>query len=290
MIITAGVIFALIAMVGWGFGDFFIQKSARKSGDWETLFIITFFGALALTPFVYHEIPALFSFNKSLWIMFLASAILFFAALLDFEALKKGKLDVVEPIWSLEIPISAFLAFLIVRESVSILQVSLIIFLIVGLALVSFKSKVFSKKVYFEKGVFIAALAATLMGAANFFVGYGSRATNALMMNWFLNVFMAVFSFAFIIYTSDFGKMLKHFKTEKRTWLSMSIFDNIAWIAFAFSMTLSPIAITVALSESYIIIAVLLGVFVNKELLHSHQKIGLMIAIASALVLATTIA
>ena len=60
-----------------------------------------------------------------------------------------------------------------------ILLLSLIIFLIVGFALVSFKSK-FCPKVYFEKGVLTRSFAATLMGAANFFVGYGSRATNVL--------------------------------------------------------------------------------------------------------------
>jgi drug/metabolite transporter (DMT)-like permease len=66
----------------------------------------------------------------------------------------------------------------------------------------------------------------------------------------------------------------------------MIIFDNIAWIAFAFAMTLSPIGITTALSESYIIIAVLLGIFVSKEKLEQHQKIGLVVAVGSAVLLA----
>ena len=51
------------------------------------------------------------------------------------------------------------------------------------------------------------------------------------------------------------------------------------------AMSLAPIAITVALSESYVIIAVLLGMYVNKEYLHKHQKIGLGIALVSVVVL-----
>ena len=140
-----------------------------------------------------------------------------------------------------------------------------------------------------EKGTVIAVIAAIFMGAANFFVGMGARASDALIMNWFLNVFIAVFSFIFIFADSDLGNMIKHYKTQKKIWLGMCIFDNIAWIAFAFAMTLAPIAITVALSDSYIIIAVLLGVFINKESLHTHQKIGLILSIASAMILALTL-
>ena len=176
MIVQIGVILAFIAMIGWGFGDFFIQKSIRKVGDWETLFIITFFGAIVLTPFVYKNIPELFSFNPKLWILLIASLVLFIAALLDFEALKKGKLDIVEPIWSLEIPISAILAFIILKESINLNQIILIASLIVGLVLVSLKSNIMSNKILLEKGVFIAIIAAMFMGVANFLIGWGTRA------------------------------------------------------------------------------------------------------------------
>ncbi len=289
MTLSIGVIFAFIAMIGWGFGDFLIQKSTRKVGDWETLFLISFFGIIILTPFVYKDIPSLFLFGTGFWLMVLASVILLFAALLDFEALKEGKLDVVEPIWSLEIIVSAFLAFLILKESIKLIQIIMILFLITGLILVSFRSKFSAKRIHLEKGVALAAMAAVLMGAANFFVGYGSRVSNPLMMNWFLSVFLTVISFIFIFMNYNFKSLAKNYKTQKRIWWGMCIFDNLAWIAFAFAMTLSPIAIAVAISESYIVIAVLLGMFVNKEVLLKHQKIGLVLAIASAIILATTI-
>jgi drug/metabolite transporter (DMT)-like permease len=54
-------------------------------------------------------------------------------------------------------------------------------------------------------------------------------------------------------------------------------------------MTLAPIAISVALSESYIIIAVLLGMFVNKERLRKHQIFGMIVAIISAILLASSL-
>lgn len=280
-----GVILAVVAMIGWGFGDFFIQKATRKFGDWSPLFIITIFGAIILLPFVYQDIPSLLG-NSKIWILVLASFILFLGAILDFEALRKGKLDVVEPIWSLEIPISGLLAFIIFREQISLQQIIFILLLIAGLVLVSFKSLKFSRKLLLEKGAFLAAMAALMMGSANFLIGWGARVSDALMMNFFLNIFIAISSLAVIIYKGEIKKIIPSLKKDKGTWLGMCIFDNAAWIAFAYALVLAPIAITVALSESYIIIAVLLGMFINKEKLHSHQKAGLAIALTSAIILA----
>ncbi len=123
---------AFLAMLCWGFGDFLIQKSVRKLGDWETLFVICAFGAVILLPFVWRDLPALFGNGRGVWILFLSSLILFVAALLDFEALKEGKLAVVEPIWSFEVPAAAILAFVILGERISWLQIILITLLIGG--------------------------------------------------------------------------------------------------------------------------------------------------------------
>jgi len=56
-------------------------------------------------------------------------------------------------------------------------------------------------------------------------------------------------------------------------------------IFFAASMSLIPIAIAVSISESYVALAAILGILVNKERLMKHQKIGLVISIASVILL-----
>lgn len=285
--VELGIVFAFAAMLAWGFGDFLIQKSTRKFGDWETLFLISFFGAIVLFPFVYKDLPILFSFqDNSLLILVSASLVILFAALLDFEALKRGKLSVVEPIYALEIPIAAFLAFFILKEVISSYQLLLIILLMFGLILISLKSYHFSRKIWLEKGVILVFLGTIFMGAANFLVGVGARITDALMINWFMSIFMAIITFSYILSKKRATKMGRDLLSEKKLLFSMCLLDNIAWVAFAFAMTLAPIAIAVALSESYIIIAVLLGMFVNKENLRLHQKVGLVISIIAAITLA----
>ncbi len=211
------------------------------------------------------------------------------AAILDFKALKEGKLAIVEPIWSLEILVGAMLAFFIMHEQITFLQIIFIIALIAGLVLISVRSLKDFKHPHFEKAVLIAIISAIVMGSANFFIGWGARETNALVMNWFLNVFIAVPSLVVIILKGNLKNFWPSIKRNKGKLIGMCIFDNAAWIAFAQAMILAPIAIAVSLSESYIIVAVLLGIYVNREKLRIHQKIGLVLAIIAAVILATTI-
>jgi hypothetical protein len=47
-----GTLFAFIALISWGIGDFLIQKGARRFGNWITLFYITALVSITLFPFV----------------------------------------------------------------------------------------------------------------------------------------------------------------------------------------------------------------------------------------------
>lgn len=277
-------------MVSWGFGDFYIQRSTRKVGDWETLFLITLFGVVILFPFVWHELPAFFrGLEPASWIIGAAGIFLFVAALLEFEALKEGKISVIEPTWSLEIPTAAALASFVLHESLSPVQIAVMLALIIGLFMVSYRGKVLTGKFFLEKGVTVSILAALLMGVANFFVGWGARESSPLMINFIISLVSLVGALIFLLARGKFRLATNHIVKLPKLILPMVILDNLAWIAFAFSMVYAPIGITVALSESYIIIAVMLGIFINKERLERHQKLGLVLALVSAIILAATI-
>src|SRR3989338_8939836 len=139
-----GIAFAFVALLFWGFGDFLIQRTARKLGDWETLFVVTLFGVILLFPFVYNDIEAAIGFHDSTFLLLVGmSVVLFAAALLDFEALKKGKLAIVEPIMAREVPVTVIVTFVAINEGVSALQIFLISTLVLGLVLVSAKKPPF---------------------------------------------------------------------------------------------------------------------------------------------------
>jgi len=166
------------------------------------------------------------------------------------------------------------------------MQIFVIVVLIINLFLVSFRGRFLSKNFLLEKGVIIFLFGAILMGAADFLLGWGSRVTDPLLANFVLNVIMASVSFIFIVFRGGISKLVSDVCKNPAQILVMSIVDNVAWIAYAFAMVLVPIAIATGLSESSIIIAVLLGLFINKEKLQRHQKVGLIGAIVSAIVLA----
>ncbi len=283
MAIELGILFAIGAMIFWGFGDFFIQRTTRKLGDWETLFVISLFGLIILTPFVYKD----FSFlNESFLLLLAVSSVLLVAALLDFEALKRGKLAIIEPALALEVPVSAMLAFLVISEVASFLQAILIGAVILGITLVSLKSFHFKRSAWLEKGAVLGMIGALFMGASNFLVGFASRISNPLLVTWFYSLFLVAVCFIYLIATKKINKLFSDVKRNSKTVLAVSIFDNAAWICFAFAMTLIPIAIAVALSESYIALAALLGLVINREKLLKHQLVGLALTLIGAITLA----
>ncbi|KKR28060.1 MAG: hypothetical protein UT61_C0058G0002 [Candidatus Woesebacteria bacterium GW2011_GWA1_39_8] len=287
-LVHIGISLAFVAMLSWGVGDFFIQRSVRKVGDWEALFFVAFFGVLFLLPFCYKTIVPVFVGNlEAILVITILCVVLFIAAILDFEALRVGKLATVEPIWSFEVPVSALLAFLIIGEKINLFQILLIISLLIGLALVSLKNNFNFHKFIFEKGTIIAFFAAVLMGGANFLMGWSSRLSDPITANFLSDIFIVIITGLYLLFTGRFTNLLRDFKTNKKILLFMSIPDKVAWVAFAFAMSLAPIAIVVALSESYIIIAVILGLAINKEKIKSHQKFGLILALFSAIVLAS---
>jgi uncharacterized membrane protein len=288
MSIDIGIILAIVAMLSWGVGDFLIQKSTRSIGNWETLFIITAFGAIVLLPFVWNDLPTLFADSSYLLkTLTFSGLIIFIAALLEFEALREGKLSVVEPIWSLEIPAAALFAYLIIGETLTTSQMMLIVVLIAGLVAVSFRGGKVKARHFLEKGALIAVLAAICMGAANFFMGFSGREADSLVANFIACLVMAIITIIYIVAKKRTKKMIRDIKEQPRMLLTMSIFDNVAWVAFVAAMTLAPIGIVVALTESYIIIVVILGLIINKEKLVRHQKFGLVVAVAAAIFLAT---
>jgi drug/metabolite transporter (DMT)-like permease len=280
-----GLFFALIALFSWGIGDFLIQKSTRRFGSWEALFYITAFASIVLLPFVYKDFGYILVYGGYL-IPLALSLLMLIVAFVEFEAFRLGKLSVIEPILAFEIPVTAILAIYVINEKLSIPQILLIFAIVAGIFLVSTKSFLHLKKIKLEAGVILAICATIGMGTVNFLFGIGARDTNPLLINWFLSVFIAIFSLGFILYKRKGRELLNHFKTSKKLILSVSIFDNIAWIAYGYAALYLPITIAIGISESYIIVASGLGLIINKEKLLKHQWAGLTLTILSAVSLA----
>jgi uncharacterized membrane protein len=279
-----GILLALVALFSWGLGDFLIQKSTRRFGDWVALFYITAFGSIVLFPFVYKDIASSLSAHGAL--LLIASVVILFAGLLDFEALRIGKISVIEPMYALEIPIAAVLAAYVIHEQLSVLQIILIAILMVGIFLISTTSFNSLKKIRAERGVWQALFATVGIGVVNFLFGVGARETSPFMINWFTSVFIAIVALVYLTSTSQMKDISDSLKGEKLLILGVSFFDNLAWVAFSYAMLFIPIAIATGISEGYIAFAGTLGLAFNKERLGRHQWIGFSLVIISIVLLA----
>ncbi len=282
-----GLFFVGLAILGWGIADFLIQRSARKLGDWESLFFVVLFASVVLSPFVY---PSLVSLSVFHWLILGGtSGIILVASLLDFEALRIGKMSVVEPIYAMEVIVSIALATLVVGEFITYGQFMLILVLLVGVVLVANKRFSGMHMRTLEKGIWTAVLATIGMGTSNFLFGYAAREMDALIITWFTSVFMTVVTLVYILFVQRSHSLGRDWRHNKWLILGVGLADVIAWVSYASSTLYLPIGLATGLTEAYIALAVVLGMFFNKEKLRLHQYVGLVASIAAAIALAFTI-
>mgnify|MGYP001602786024 CR=1 FL=1 len=124
------------------------------------------------------------------------------------------------------------------------------------------------------------------MGIINFLFGIGAREISPLGINWFTSTFVAVACIIFILQYKKYDLAVESWKGNKKLILGTGIFDNLAWVAYAFAALYMPIAIATSLTESYIALAALLGLLYNKETLKPHQYVGLVLCVVAAIILA----
>ena len=280
-----GIFFALVALISWGIGDFFIQRTSRDYGIWPSTFCITAFGAVVLFPFVINHIPAIFSSVK-LWSLLVLGLGTLAAGLVTFGALKKGKIAVIEPIMSFELPLTILLAVVLVHENMTNLQMVLVFFVFGGILLLGYKNGMKAKHLL-EKGAFLALLAALLQAGVNFVTGLSSQGIGPVETIWFVDTFVAVVCILYFTSTQTWHSLIAHVRKHTRESLAVAVFDNGAWVAYSAATVFIPISLVVTISESYIIITILLGVIINKEKLGKHQWIGVIITLVSVLILAS---
>ncbi len=281
-----GILFALGALVAWGIGDFLIEKSTREFGDWVVLFYITAFATVFTFPLVYRDLLNLPSHPQQLALLMLASIIILFAAILDFEALRTGKISVIEPIFALEIPVTAILASLIIGEHLSLAQIVFVLTLMCGLALVSVKSLHVFKNARWERGAWLAVFATIAMGGVNFLFGEGARETSPFLFNWFISAFITIVALLYLSTQHKLRDIFRDWRRDKKLLTAVALADNAAWISYSYAALYIPLAIATSISEGYILFAGTLGLMWNREKIQRHQLFGFALAIVSVIVLA----
>jgi drug/metabolite transporter (DMT)-like permease len=285
MVLELSVFAAFGAMLCWGLGDFFIQRCTREEGDIEALAFIGIIGAVILLPLVVPDLHLLAS-PANLALLFTIGLVTLIAALLDFEALKEGKLSVIETVFEIELPATVILGLVFFGETVSTMQAALILLVLAGIGMISLES--LSKRHYmkrFERGILLGALGALAMAFLNFSTAAGARMVSPVMAVWVPYLVFTALCLFFIWRREGFRKLAENALSHKFNILGMGVFDTLAWVLFAFAVAKNELAITTAITGAYPAIALILAIAVNREKILRHQYAGAAIALCAGILL-----
>lgn len=280
---SLGILFAIGALLSWTIGDFFIQKGTRLVGNMKTLFFIGFLGLAGIFPFVKDEIPLLFQNPKGLFLLSMLSIITFVTALFLFEGFKRGKIAVIAPVISLELLFTVAFSVLLNGEILPLHLYFFIGLVLLGLLLTVTTHAQHFHKTALEKGVILTGVGTVGLGLINTLTGMGAQQLSPLLTIWFTHSALALFCGTYFFFTGELSSLLHGITKNLKTVATFSIFDNLAWISYAYSMSLIPISIATTFSESYVVLVVLLGVFVNREKLQWHQIAGIILVLAGTI-------
>ncbi|MDB5194266.1 MAG: hypothetical protein JWN50_280 [Parcubacteria group bacterium] len=283
-----GIILAILAAVTWAIGDFSIERISRRIGSLKALFYISLLASIGYLPFVWRDIPTIGGKNI-LALLLLSGAVFLFASIFDFLALKTGKISVVEPICAFEVPITALAAYLFIGERINAHQSLLIALMVLGIFLVSVTHFSHLKRIHAEKGAWLALVATVAMGLANYLFAEAGRVTTPFVINWFAAVFILFFLVAYFLYKGELHSMITLEDANKPFLAVMAVADNLSWVFYTFAALTIPISIAIGVSESYIVLASLLGFFFNKERLRGHQIFGMVLCITAVIFLSLSL-
>lgn len=280
---------AFIPLLGWAFGDYFIQKTVRKVSVIQSLFYICLATIPLLLPFIYSDLLLISS--EKLFSLCGIGVLVFIYAVIQFRAMQIGKLSVIETIIGLELPMTVLIAIFIGKEVISGVTLLFVVLISLGVLFTSMKDLGHLKihRHIGEKGVLLALAASVLSAFANFLIGSASQQTSPLLSIFIIHGVVAILCFLVLIFNGQLKETYTNiFKFPKIIFLQ-TLFDNVAWIGYAFLVISMPISLAITFSESYIVLAAFLGYYFNNEKLNLHQKIAMVFTFVAVIVLSILI-
>jgi uncharacterized membrane protein len=262
----------------------------------ETMWWIYVGSFIFLLPFVIKNLMAI------TWLDFAILAILglatFFSVVTHFKALEIGKLSVVEIILSFELPLTIILGVVFLNNQLFFYQIALIATLFSGVALLSidfnrmhrrwFQFLFFwqKKRIVLERGVILAILTAILLSLTSFFTAVGATRLDPILVIWLSWTLGGIVCLAYLGYQKKIKSTLKGGSANWRLILIMVIVDIAAWLFFTYSLSAGEeLVVVAAITGSYVVIAMLLGLRFNKEKIRGWQYVGAGVAFTASILI-----
>jgi len=277
------ILLAFGAMILWGVGDFLIQRCIQRIGSLETLFWITLASSILLYPFIYQSLPDLSS--GQFLVLLVLGLVGFLGVYIHFEALDVGKLSVVELIFSLELPLTILLGVIFFQEVLTLRLILLMLLLFSGIILLSVDFKKINTRQFLEKGALLAIIAASIVALINFLTAVSAREVSPILVIWFPWLVSALLTFTYLLLKKRLGKIIQKSRPFWKLLAVMVIIDITAWLCYSFALSQKELSITTSITESFVVVAMILGIIFNKDRIRPIQYLGAALAVVCSILI-----
>ncbi|MEK7138815.1 MAG: DMT family transporter, partial [Patescibacteria group bacterium] len=285
---SLAVLFALIAMILWGFEEFFLKEAIAGIKSITTYIINTLTGVVVDLAIVFY----LFDFGISKisgFDLFLVVATTLFAFLGYFsfyKALEKQKLSLISSLDESWIVVSVLIALLFFGEKLGMVHVGAIVAVLVGAFLISAVRLSHFSHLKFIKGSGYELLAAL-------FIGFTIPIEKVLVTNvgeantlFYLTLF--VIPVVFLAKALMKQKWIKPSWKMTRVSVLSGITDSSAFIFYLFAIKSADISVISPIVASSVVVTVILARIFLGEKMTTRQITGASIILAGVFVLSYT--
>ena len=282
-----GIIAGLFTMFFWGVAIFLAALASRKVGNILTLFWMQLFGFLVgIAYFLFNSTSLpLNTTVQFIPILFVIALFQVIAYLAFYKGLEKGQVSLVSPLgasWSL---ITIILSVIFYRESLRINQLLAILFITIGIIIISvnLKDVIKNRSIQLLTGVKEGIISMFGWGISLFLLISVSKE-----LGWFLPAFIFRFLILLLLTTYIFYSKKSFLpKPNKFPWIMLlfiGLFDILAFFTYSLGVSGTYGSIVAPISSANTIVTIVLSVIFLKEGVKLRQIIGIG-AIMSGLIL-----
>jgi drug/metabolite transporter (DMT)-like permease len=284
-IVAAGVIFGLVAALGWGLADFLGALAGRRIGAISAVMAGQVLSALFMTVVLVATGESIQPLRADVWLVVLNGAVAAFAYTTHYRALELGPVAVVSPIGAGYAVVGVALAILILGERPSGVALTGAGVAVAGVALVSTDLKKLRRGIENRlPGLPWAVVASISFGVAGFLLGWISDRAGWIAGLWGSRVAQIVFYLPLVVV---FRRDLSRVRLGFGLWIALlaGAGDILGVVMFSAGSERGLNSIVLAASAVFPLIAITLSLIVFKERLVPNQLVGVVLVVAGLLLL-----
>lgn len=283
MDIPLGIIFGIIAMIGWGTADFFVAKAVRKTNVFKTFVWSQIIGLILffLIFSVFFKFPILSL--ATIGIILIAGFLGTISYLAFYKGLQVGKVSVISPIAACWAVVTVILSLIFLNETLTVLQAIGVSLAILGAVLASFRLHDLLKLKLRKLATGLEYAIIALLAWGVYFVFIDVLVTE---LSWFLPMLFikTVAVFYLLIYSGATKKNISFPKNVKFFIILIGILEVIAFLSYGIGVASEYTAIVAPIGAAFPMVTIILARIFFKETLDVNQKIGI-VSVLTGLVL-----